>query len=123
MTQLRFRRAARLAGRFTSLLLAAALSAGCAQTKLVDSWQAEEKVSRQPAKVAVIAVLPEALIRESVERDVAKILQRNLKEEQATDKKLTALAKRKTNPRAAGKKVSARRKTSARSGRGRRKAA
>jgi hypothetical protein len=74
MTQLRFRRAARLAGRFTSLLLAAALSAGCAQTKLVDSWQAEEKVSRQPAKVAVIAVLPEALIRESVERDVAKIL-------------------------------------------------
>ncbi|MCU0989551.1 MAG: hypothetical protein MUE63_08210 [Xanthomonadales bacterium] len=74
MTHLRFRRAACLAGRFTFLLLAAALLAGCAQTKLVDSWQTEEKVSRKPAKVAVIAVLPEALIRESVERDVAKIL-------------------------------------------------
>lgn len=74
MTHLRFRRAACLAGRFTFLLLAAALLAGCAQTKLVDSWQTEEKVSRKPGKVAVIAVLPEALIRESVERDVAKIL-------------------------------------------------
>lgn len=74
MTHLRFRRAACLASRFTFLLLAAALLAGCAQTKLVDSWQTEEKVSRKPAKVAVIAVLPEALIRESVERDVAKIL-------------------------------------------------
>lgn len=74
MTHLRFRRAACLAGRFTFLLLAAALLAGCAQTKLVDSWQTEEEVSRKPAKVAVIAVLPEALIRESVERDVAKIL-------------------------------------------------
>jgi len=74
MTHLRFRRAACLAGRFTFLLLAAALLAGCAQTKLVDSWQTEEKVNRKPGKVAVIAVLPEALIRESVERDVAEIL-------------------------------------------------
>src|SRR5512134_4063815 len=78
MTHLRFHRAACPAacpaGRFTILLLAAALLAGCTQTKLVDSWQAEEKVSHKPEKVAVIAVLPEALIRESVERDVAKIL-------------------------------------------------
>jgi hypothetical protein len=78
MTHLRFRRAASPAtcpaGCFTFLLLAVALLAGCTQTKLVDSWQAEEKVSRKPEKVAVIAVLPEALIRESVERDVAKIL-------------------------------------------------
>ena len=73
MTHLRFHRAAPPAGRFT-LLLAAALLAGCTQTKLVDSWQAEEKVSHKPEKVAVIAVLPEALIREAVERDVAKIL-------------------------------------------------
>jgi hypothetical protein len=72
MTHLRFHRAAP-AGRFT-LLLAAVLLAGCTQTKLVDSWQAEEKVSHKPTKVAVIAVLPEALARESVERDVAKIL-------------------------------------------------
>jgi hypothetical protein len=73
MTHLRFHRAAHPAGRFT-LLLAAVLLAGCTQTKLVDSWQAEEKVSHKPTKVAVIAVLPEALARESVERDVAKIL-------------------------------------------------
>jgi hypothetical protein len=74
MTQLEFCRASRPAGRFTLLLLAAALLAACTQTKLVDSWQAEEKVSHKPAKVAVVAVLPEALLRESVEVDVAKIL-------------------------------------------------
>jgi hypothetical protein len=74
MTHLRFRRAACVAGRFAFLLLAAALLAACTQTKLVDSWQAEEKISNKPGKVAVIAVLPEALIREAVERDVAKIL-------------------------------------------------
>lgn len=74
MTHLRFRRAACVVGRFAFLLLAAALLTACTQTKLVDSWQAEEKISDKPGKVAVIAVLPEALIREAVERDVAKIL-------------------------------------------------
>jgi ferritin-like metal-binding protein YciE len=64
-----------------------------------------------------------AWAKELGHRDVAAILQRNLKEEQATDKKLTALAKKKANPRAAGKKARTRHKTTARSGRGRRKAA
>lgn len=60
--------------QFALLLAAAALLGGCAQTRLVDSWQIDEKIDRKPDKVAVIAVLPEALIRESVEVDVAKIL-------------------------------------------------
>jgi hypothetical protein len=61
----------RLAG-----LLAAASLAGCAfnQTSVVDSWQTDQPVTNQPDKVAVIAVLPEALLRESVEVDVARIL-------------------------------------------------
>lgn len=56
------------------LLMAAVLLGGCAQTRVVDSWQIDERIDRKPEKVAVIAVLPEALIRESVEVDVAKIL-------------------------------------------------
>jgi len=61
----------RLAG-----LLAAALLAGCAfnQTSVVDSWETDQPVTNKPDKVAVIAVLPEALLRESVEVDVARIL-------------------------------------------------
>jgi hypothetical protein len=59
---------------FALSLVAAALLGGCAQTSVVDSWQIEERIDRKPEKVAVIAVLPEALIRESVEVDVAKIL-------------------------------------------------
>lgn len=65
---------ARRARHFALALLAAALLSGCTQTRLVDSWQIEEKIDRKPEKVAVIAVLPEALLRESVEVDVAKIL-------------------------------------------------
>ena len=62
------------ARHFALLLVATALLGGCAQTRVVDSWQIEERIDRQPEKVAVIAVLPDALIRESVEVDVAKIL-------------------------------------------------
>lgn len=65
---------ARHVRQFALLLAAAALLGGCAQTRVVDSWQIEEKIDRKPEKVAVIAVLPEALLRESVEVDVAKIL-------------------------------------------------
>lgn len=54
--------------------LAIALLTGCTQTRLVDSWKTEESVSNKPDKVAVIAVLPEALLREAFEVDVAKIL-------------------------------------------------
>ena len=54
---------------FTPLFLAA-----CAQTKVVDSWQSEAPVNRKPEKVAVIAVLPDALLRKAAEIDAAKIL-------------------------------------------------
>ena len=56
------------------LLLALLLASGCTQTKLVDQWQTDEDVTRKPRKVAVIAVLPEALMREAMEVDVARIM-------------------------------------------------
>ena len=62
-------------GRFILLALAVPLIlAACAQTKTVDSWRTDKPVTNKPDKVAVIAVLPEALLRKAVEIDVAKIL-------------------------------------------------
>jgi hypothetical protein len=62
-------------GRFALLTLTASLVlSACAQTKVVDSWKSDKPVTHKPEKVAVIAVLPEALMRKAVEIDVAKIL-------------------------------------------------
>jgi hypothetical protein len=62
-------------GRFILLALAAPLVlSACAQTSVVDHWKTDKPVSHKPEKVAVIAVLPEALMRKAVEIDVAKIL-------------------------------------------------
>ena len=62
-------------GRFILLALAAPLIlTACAQTKVVDSWKTDKPVTHKPGKVAVIAVLPEALLRKAVEIDVARIL-------------------------------------------------
>ena len=62
-------------GRFILLALAAPLIlTACAQTKVVDSWKTDKPVTHKPDKVAVIAVLPEALLRKAVEIDVARIL-------------------------------------------------
>jgi hypothetical protein len=62
-------------GRFILLALAAPLIlAACAQTSVVDTWKTDKPVTNKPDKVAVIAVLPEALLRKAVEIDVAKIL-------------------------------------------------
>ena len=64
-----------LIGRILIILVVAPLFlAACAQTKVVDNWQTEKEVTNKPDKVAVIAVLPEALMRKAVEIDVAKIL-------------------------------------------------
>ena len=61
--------------RFILLALAAPLIlTACAQTKVVDSWKSDKPVTHKPDKVAVIAVLPEALLRKAVEIDVARIL-------------------------------------------------
>jgi hypothetical protein len=62
---------------FSRLLLAVTATlvlAACTQTKMVDDWQTTEPVANKPDKVAVIAVLPEALLREAFEVDVARIL-------------------------------------------------
>lgn len=58
-----------LAASIVALLLSA-----CAQTSVVDSWKTDKPVTNKPDKVAVIAVLPEALMRKAVEIDVARIL-------------------------------------------------
>lgn len=58
-------------------LLVTALSfilGACAQTRVVDSWQTDKNVDASPDKIAVIAVLPEALMRKAVEIDVANFL-------------------------------------------------
>jgi hypothetical protein len=63
--------------KLQSILLAALLPlllGACAQTQTLDSWKTDQPVARKPAKVAVIAVLPDALLREAVERDIARIL-------------------------------------------------
>ena len=62
-------------GRLLLLLIAAPLLfTACAQTRVVDDWRTDQAVTHKPEKVAVVAVLPDALMRKAVERDVAKIL-------------------------------------------------
>jgi hypothetical protein len=64
-----------LIGRLFFVFAAAPLLlTACAQTKVVDNWQTGKEVTNKPDKVAVIAVLPDALMRKAVEIDVAKIL-------------------------------------------------
>jgi hypothetical protein len=54
-------------------VLALALASTCeARTKLVDSWKNKEAGKTRPEKIAVIAVLPEALARQAFEIDVVK---------------------------------------------------
>ena len=55
-------------------MAAALMLSACAQTSVVDSWRTDQPVTNKPDKVAVIAVLPDALVRESVEVDVAAIM-------------------------------------------------
>lgn len=74
MTHQNIVRAGRCAALFLAAALLAVLFAGCAQTQVVDDWEADTPVTQQPDKVAVIVVLPEGLIRESIEVDVARIL-------------------------------------------------
>ena len=50
------------------ILVAPILFTGCAQTKVVDSWQAEKDHGAVPEKVAVMAVLPDALMRKATLR-------------------------------------------------------
>jgi hypothetical protein len=62
-------------GRYILLIVTAPLIfSACSQTSVVDSWKTDRPVGSKPKKVAVIVVLPEALMRKAVEIDVAKIL-------------------------------------------------
>ena len=68
-------RSSRRLGRLLFALIAAPLLfTACAQTRVVDEWRTGEAVTHPPEKVAVVAVLPDALMRKAVERDVARIL-------------------------------------------------
>jgi len=63
--------------RLQTLLIAIVLSlllSACAQTRVMDTWKTDQPVTNKPDKVAVIAVLPDALMRKAVEIDVAKVL-------------------------------------------------
>ncbi len=59
------------------VFLAALLAAGGAEarTKLLDSWQHPDPAASEPGRIAVIAVLPDALLRKAVEIDMAKLLE------------------------------------------------
>jgi hypothetical protein len=58
-----------------------------ARTKVVDSWQNKEaKENDYPSKIAVIAVLPDGLIREAFEIDVVKKLKTNKRNAVAASK-------------------------------------
>ncbi len=50
------------------------LMSACAQTSVVDNWKTDKSPGNKPSKVAVIVVLPDALIRKAIEADIAKIL-------------------------------------------------
>lgn len=56
------------------VLFVAVSLAACSTTSVVDDWSAEGDAFTRPEKVAVIAVLPEALMRKAFEIDVAKVL-------------------------------------------------
>jgi hypothetical protein len=71
MTQQKFYRTSRIILLALTLPL---LFSACSQVKVVDSWKADKPVTHKPKKVAVIAVLPDALMREAVEIDAVKIL-------------------------------------------------
>jgi len=49
---------------------------GCAQTSVVDDWRSSEAVIHKPEKVAVVVALPDALMRQAIEIDVAEILKK-----------------------------------------------
>jgi hypothetical protein len=57
----------------TALFLLLILPA-CSVTSVVDNWQTDTPVNNRPDKVAVIAVLPDELMRKAVEIDIAKVL-------------------------------------------------
>jgi len=73
-----------------SLVLAAfallAVSTLEARTKVVDSWRNDDPPDTKPEKIAVIVVLPDTLIREAVEIDVAKQLKKRGREIVASSK-------------------------------------
>ena len=64
-----------------STLLAVLFVSTCeARTKVIDKWENKEHPETHPQKIALIAVLPDGLIREAVELAVVEQLQRKGRE-------------------------------------------
>ena len=61
--------------RLFTVMAMATLFAACAPTNVVNEWHMEG-TAYVPRKVAVISVLPDALIRQAVETDVAAVLRK-----------------------------------------------
>ena len=64
----------RTAPRALAFLLVLLAAGGCSQTKMIDHWETSQPPAEKPKKVAVIAALPDGLMRESVEIDMAAAL-------------------------------------------------
>ena len=58
------------------LLVTVALLGCSAGTRLVDTWQADQLAVRKPDRVAVIVALPDALMRQAIEIDMAAYLEK-----------------------------------------------
>ncbi len=50
--------------------------AACSGTQVVDQWKAEGMSVRKPNRIAVIAVLPEALMRQAIEMDIVDMMKK-----------------------------------------------
>jgi len=66
----------RLMRRVAGLVMVVALAACSAGTRMVDIWHSNQPVTHKPEKVAVIVAVPDALMRQAIEIDVAAILQK-----------------------------------------------
>ncbi len=63
--------------RAVTVLVLGMVLVGCsAGTRIIDTWQVDQPAARKPEKVAVIVVLPDALMRQAIEVDMAAVLQK-----------------------------------------------
>jgi hypothetical protein len=65
---------------FFAVMALLVVSTGEARTKQLDKWVNKEAPKSNPAKIAVIAVLPDGLIREAAEIAIVEVLQKKGRE-------------------------------------------
>lgn len=63
--------------RAVTVLIVGMVLVGCsAGTRIIDTWQVDQPAGDKPEKVAVIVVLPDGLMRQAIEIDMAEVLQK-----------------------------------------------